>query len=130
MVRSKGAAARASFRFALVQAIPTLAAMSTGIRLYQPSDLVELKRMTVEAFDGIAIDQRVEEHLGILRWHDWRGGLRHLRALGLRGRMLQVAHSSRGAWHLARTGSLQTALSNLRLRQHGFLVPSDLATAL
>jgi len=104
--------------------------MSTGIRLYQPSDLAELKHLTVEAFDGIAIDQRVEEHLGILHGHDWRGRLRHLRAPGLRGRMLQVAPSSRGAWHLARTGSLQTALSNLRLRQHGFLVPSDLATAL
>src|SRR6185436_8384663 len=72
MVRSKGAAARASFRFALVQAIPTLAPMSTDIRLYRPSDLVELKRMTVEAFDGIAIDQRVEEHLGLLHGHDWR----------------------------------------------------------
>jgi RNA-directed DNA polymerase len=65
-----------------------------------------------------------------LRWHGWRGRLRHLRALGLRGRMLKVAHSSRGAWHLARTGSLQTALNNSRLRKHGFLVPSDLATAL
>jgi group II intron reverse transcriptase/maturase len=65
-----------------------------------------------------------------LRWHDWRGRQRHLRALGLRGRMLKVAHSSRGAWHLARTGSLQTALSTSRLRRHGFLVPSDLAATM
>jgi len=65
-----------------------------------------------------------------LRWHDWRGRLRHLRALGLRGKLLKVAHSSRGAWHLARTGSLQTALSNSRLRKHGFLVPSHLATTM
>ena len=65
-----------------------------------------------------------------LRWHDWRGRLRHLKALGLNGRMLKIAHSSRGAWHLARTGSLQTALSNSRLRKHGFLVPSDLAAAM
>ena len=62
-----------------------------------------------------------------LRWHSAKGRERALRKLGLRGRMLKVAESSRGAWHLARTGSLQTALSNRTLRRHGFLVPSDLA---
>jgi RNA-directed DNA polymerase len=62
-----------------------------------------------------------------LRWHSPEGRERRLRSLGLRGRMLQVAQSSRGAWHLARTGSLQTALSNAQLRGHGFLMPSDLA---
>ena len=46
--------------------------MSIRIRLYQPSDLTEIKRMTVEAFDGIAIDQRVEEQLGVLHGQDWR----------------------------------------------------------
>ena len=61
------------------------------------------------------------------RWHNWRGRLRKLRALGLKGRLLQVAHSSRGAWHLARTGCLHKALNNERLRRHGFLMPSDLA---
>ena len=64
------------------------------------------------------------------RWHDWRGRLRKLRALGLKGRLLKVAHSSRGAWRLARTGSLQKALNNERLRRHGFLMPSDLAATL
>jgi ribosomal protein S18 acetylase RimI-like enzyme len=42
------------------------------IRLYQPSDLDELKRMTVEGFEGIAIDQNVERALGVLGKHDWR----------------------------------------------------------
>lgn len=65
-----------------------------------------------------------------LRWHNARGRLRHLRALGLSGRLLKAARSSRGAWHLARTGTLHAALSNARLRRHGFLVPSDLATAM
>jgi RNA-directed DNA polymerase len=65
-----------------------------------------------------------------LRWHNWRGRLRRLRALGLRGRMLKAAQSSKGAWHVARTGSLHTALSNTRLRKHGFLVPTDLAAAM
>src|SRR6266576_1588198 len=41
--------------------------------------------------------------------------------------MLQVAQSSRGAWHLAGTGSLHAALSNGTLRRSGFLLPSDLA---
>ena len=42
------------------------------IRLYQPSDLDELKRMTVEGFEGIAIDQNVERALGVVGKHDWR----------------------------------------------------------
>jgi group II intron reverse transcriptase/maturase len=62
-----------------------------------------------------------------IRWHSAVGRERALRRLGLRGRMLKVAFSSRGAWHLAGTGSLQTALSNAVLRRYGFLVPSDLA---
>jgi group II intron reverse transcriptase/maturase len=62
-----------------------------------------------------------------LRWHEPEGRERRLRSLGLRGRMLKVAQSYRGAWHLAGTGSLQTALSNAKLRRHGFLMPSDLA---
>lgn len=61
------------------------------------------------------------------RWHTPEGRERQLRQLGLRGQMLKVAESSRGAWHLARTGSLQKALSNDVLRRHGFLMPSDLA---
>ena len=43
-----------------------------NIRLYQASDLNELKRITIEGFKGIAIDQSVENALGILRGHDWR----------------------------------------------------------
>jgi ribosomal protein S18 acetylase RimI-like enzyme len=46
--------------------------MAIRIRLYQPADLEELKRITIEAFEGIALDQRVEQHLGILHGHDWR----------------------------------------------------------
>ena len=62
-----------------------------------------------------------------IRWHSAVGRERALRRLGLRGRMLKVAFSSRGAWHLAGTGSLHTALSNAVLRRYGFLMPSDLA---
>lgn len=64
------------------------------------------------------------------RWHGVKGRLKALRQLGLSGRLLKVAHSSRGAWPLAANASLHTALSNTRLRQHGFLMPSDLAATL
>ncbi len=62
-----------------------------------------------------------------LRWHSAAGRTRRLRQLGLKGRMLKVAQSSRGAWHLARVGSLNVALNNAVLRHYGFLMPSDLA---
>ena len=62
-----------------------------------------------------------------LRWHDAAGRKRKLRSLGLKGHLLKIAHSSQGAWHLARTGSLQKALSNAVLLASGFLLPSDLA---
>jgi RNA-directed DNA polymerase len=62
-----------------------------------------------------------------LRWHSAAGRVHALQRLGLRGRMLKAAFSSRGAWHIARTGSVQTALSNAVLRRYGFLMPSDLA---
>ncbi len=62
-----------------------------------------------------------------LRWHSAIGRERKLKRLGLRGRMLKVALSSRGAWPLATNGSVQSALSNAMLRRFGFLMPSDLA---
>jgi group II intron reverse transcriptase/maturase len=88
-------------------------------------------RLAEERRNVIELDGWIRRHMRKcfwLRWHDWRGRLRHLRALGLRGRQLKVAYSSRGAWHLARTPSIQTALNNARLRRHGLFVPSDLAT--
>ncbi len=42
------------------------------IRIYRESDIEELKRMTIEGFDGIAIDQNVERALGVVGSHDWR----------------------------------------------------------
>jgi RNA-directed DNA polymerase len=65
-----------------------------------------------------------------VRWHSRRGREGALRRLGLSGRLLKVARSSRGAWHLARTASLQAALSKAVLRRHGFLMPSDLAATM
>ena len=62
-----------------------------------------------------------------LRWHDRKGRLRRLRQLGIRGRDLGVAGSSRGAWAVAKEPVLQNALSTAVLRRYGFLFPSDLA---
>ena len=46
--------------------------MSVEIRPYQPDDLAELRRITVEAFEGLALDQRIEEQVGIVHKKDWR----------------------------------------------------------
>ena len=62
-----------------------------------------------------------------LRWHGPAGRERALRSLGLKGKLLKAAFSSKGAWHIARTGSLNTALSNAVLLGLGFFMPSDLA---
>ncbi len=42
------------------------------LRPFQSSDLEELRRITVEGFEGIAIDQNVEQALGLRGEHDWR----------------------------------------------------------
>jgi RNA-directed DNA polymerase len=90
------------------------------------------------AYYGLAEDRRnvfrlegwIRRHMRQcfwLRWHTWRGRKRKLRSLGLQGSLLEVAHSSRGAWRIARHPSLHTALSNAVLRRYGFVMPSDLA---
>jgi group II intron reverse transcriptase/maturase len=61
------------------------------------------------------------------RWHDKKGRERKLRDLGVKGRLLQVASSARGAWRVAAARAMQSALSNAVLRTTGFFVPSDLA---
>src|SRR5437868_6787587 len=42
------------------------------IRLYQPTDLQELKRLTIEGFSGVSIDHGIEERFGPINGHDWR----------------------------------------------------------
>ena len=63
------------------------------------------------------------------RWHGVAGRKRALQRLGLPPHRCKVAHSSKGAWSIAATPSLQSALSNAVLRHYGFDMPSDLAVA-
>ena len=43
-----------------------------SLRLYRPDDLEPIKRLTVESFGGVTIEENVEMALGTLSGHDWR----------------------------------------------------------
>ena len=45
--------------------------MAVHIRNYRPEDLETLKRITVEAFDGVSIDRNLEGLFGPIHGHDW-----------------------------------------------------------
>lgn len=62
-----------------------------------------------------------------LRWHSWKGRRNALIRLGAKPYHVKAAHSSRGAWRMARHPALQTVLNNQRLRGWGFITPVDLA---
>jgi RNA-directed DNA polymerase len=61
------------------------------------------------------------------RWHNKKGRERNLRKLGVKGALLKVASSARGAWRVAAALAMQSALTKSVLRTYGFLMPSDLA---
>jgi len=42
------------------------------IRPYRPADLPALRELTVTAFEGVTLEQNVEDALGDLHGHDWR----------------------------------------------------------
>ncbi|MSU63891.1 MAG: GNAT family N-acetyltransferase [Pedosphaera sp.] len=46
--------------------------MKSTIRPFHPEDLDALKRLTVESFKGVTLEQNVEHCLGVLNGHDWR----------------------------------------------------------
>jgi RNA-directed DNA polymerase len=87
-------------------------------------------RLAEERKSIFRLEQWIRRHIRKCFWQRWHGPVgreRKLRSLGLKGKMLKIAVSSRGAWHLAATGSLHKALSNAVLRAYGFFMPSDLA---
>jgi ribosomal protein S18 acetylase RimI-like enzyme len=42
------------------------------LRPYQPGDLDALCRLTVEAFQGVSLEENLEKRFGIINSHDWR----------------------------------------------------------
>jgi RNA-directed DNA polymerase len=62
-----------------------------------------------------------------LRWHHARGRRNALKRLGLRGAILGMAYSSKGAWAIARHWVLQRALNNNTLNRYGFTLPWETA---
>jgi len=42
------------------------------IRPYQPEDLAILKEITIEAFQGVSIDEGIERKYGTINGHDWK----------------------------------------------------------
>src|SRR6266568_5493922 len=45
---------------------------SASLRLYRPDDLEAIKRLTIESFAGVTIEENLEAALGILNGRDWR----------------------------------------------------------
>jgi RNA-directed DNA polymerase len=63
------------------------------------------------------------------RWHRPAGRKAALRRLGVRGRLLKLAHSSKGAWPMAKHAVMNTALSIRQLRKYRLDVPWDFAAS-
>lgn len=42
------------------------------IRLYEPQDLPELRRITVESFGSVALDEMLEQRYGLWNERDWK----------------------------------------------------------
>ena len=62
-----------------------------------------------------------------IRWHNAAGREHALRRLGVHPRLLRTVRTSRGAWFMAHTSTVNAGLSVRTLRRYGFLMPSDLA---
>ena len=58
-----------------------------------------------------------------IRWHSTAGRTKALVVLGITGRLLESAKSSRGAWRMAKTPVMHTALSNKTMDRYGLIVP-------
>jgi RNA-directed DNA polymerase len=63
-----------------------------------------------------------------LRWHNRKGRYNALYRLGLRGRVLGMASSGRGAWRIAKHFVMQRALTTERLARNGWYLPWELAS--
>lgn len=46
--------------------------MNPPLRVARPADLEAIRRLTVQSFGGVNIEEGIERALGILNGHDWR----------------------------------------------------------
>jgi len=46
--------------------------MNFSVRSFRPEDLATIKQLTVDAFEGVSLEQDIESALGILNDRDWR----------------------------------------------------------
>jgi ribosomal protein S18 acetylase RimI-like enzyme len=45
---------------------------SVSLRVYRPTDLEGIKKLTLDSFGGVTIEQNLETALGTFNGHDWR----------------------------------------------------------
>lgn len=62
------------------------------------------------------------------RWHHPRGRLNALKRLDLKGEILGMASSAKGAWAIARHWVMTSALKKRTLERYGFTLPGEAAT--
>jgi RNA-directed DNA polymerase len=60
-----------------------------------------------------------------LRWKRPKGRINALRKLGIKGKLLGIAYSGRGAWAIAKNRVMHRALTNKTLNKYGFITPWD-----
>ena len=87
-------------------------------------------RLTERRWDVTDLSGWIRRHMRKcfwLRWHHWRGRRNALKRLGLRGKILGMASSSKGAWAIARHWVMQRALKNATLNRYGFTLPWETA---
>ena len=62
-----------------------------------------------------------------LRWKTPKGRLNKLKRLGVNHRAQGIAYTGLGAWAVARSRPMHTALSNKTLSKYGLVIPWDFA---
>lgn len=48
-----------------------IAMLTFSFRPYLPDDLDVIKRLTIESFNGVTLEENIEQALGLLSGHDW-----------------------------------------------------------
>lgn len=87
-------------------------------------------RLTEATWPMVEIGKWIRRHIRKTFWQRWHrpaGRKAALRRLGVRGRLLRLAHSSKGAWPMAKHAVMNKALSIRQLRKYGLDVPWDFA---